>query len=279
MYDKDKTEIIMVVPGKTSNFAIPNTVTSIDDFAYAYCMGLEELEIPASVTTIGMAPFAYCISLQKLTVAEENSAYTSENNMIFNKDKTTLVAAIPSGSVVVPKNVTVSTYAFAMTMNESVVLSEGVTLSPYAFAMSQIGSITLPKNLDVSTAFAECAIGSVTYNGSKKDWEKFITDNAFDDEDNPFEYSTVKCLYGTSTVKSGNIFTVAVDEDYKDKTIVIAFYKNGVLTDVQKKVYAGEDLKFTASGDYTDVKTIVWNSISDIKPLCKAEISSNILNS
>lgn len=278
VYDKNKTKIIMVVPGKTSNFVIPDTVTSIDNFACAYCMGLTGVEIPASVESIGMAPFAYCISLKKLTVAEENSAYTSENNMIFNKDKTTLVAAILSGNVVVPKNIMVSPYAF-MSMYESIILSEGVTLSSSAFAMSQIGSITLPKKINVSTAFAECTIDSVTYNGSKKDWKKFITDNAFDDDENPFEDSTVKCLYGTSTLKSDNTFTVEVDEDYKDKTIVIAFYKNGVLTDVQKKVYAGEALTFTAPGDYTDAKTMVWNSILDIKPLCKAEISSNISNS
>ena len=50
------------------NSIIPNSVTSIGDYAFYGCTGLTELTLPNSVTSIGTGAFAYCRGLTKLTL-------------------------------------------------------------------------------------------------------------------------------------------------------------------------------------------------------------------
>ena len=47
---------------------IPNSVTSIGDWAFYECRGLTSIEIPNSVTSIGEAAFAYCSGLTSVTI-------------------------------------------------------------------------------------------------------------------------------------------------------------------------------------------------------------------
>ena len=47
---------------------IPNNVTSIGPFAFAYCDGLTSVTIPNSVESIGHAAFAYCWDLTSVTI-------------------------------------------------------------------------------------------------------------------------------------------------------------------------------------------------------------------
>lgn len=46
---------------------IPNTVTSIDAYAFYYLSHMTEITIPASVTSIGEGAFAQCINLTSIT--------------------------------------------------------------------------------------------------------------------------------------------------------------------------------------------------------------------
>lgn len=73
-----------------ASIVIPNTVTSIGDTAFSSC-GLASVTIPASVTSIGNCAFANCSNLTEFTVIEENSNYTSDNGVLFNKGKTELI--------------------------------------------------------------------------------------------------------------------------------------------------------------------------------------------
>ena len=47
---------------------IPNSVTSIGDFAFYYCSSLESVTIPNSVTSIGYDAFSGCSSLASVTI-------------------------------------------------------------------------------------------------------------------------------------------------------------------------------------------------------------------
>ncbi|MCL2630621.1 MAG: leucine-rich repeat domain-containing protein [Firmicutes bacterium] len=67
LYNKDKTELVLAPPaGIKGNFAIPDTVTSIGDFAFNGCVGLTSIEIPSGVTSIGNSAFQDCINLVSL---------------------------------------------------------------------------------------------------------------------------------------------------------------------------------------------------------------------
>ena len=78
---------------KTIN--IPNSVKKIEERAFWNCRSLESIYIPSNVIKI-YKPFVGCIKLQTINVDEKNTAYTSENGVLMNKNKTTIVA-YPSG--------------------------------------------------------------------------------------------------------------------------------------------------------------------------------------
>ena len=90
------------------SIVIPDTVTVIDKKAFFRCSSLTSIRIPDSVTKIGDAVFLYCTHLTELTVDNKNPVYCSENNILYTKDKTHLIAAAGGlkGRVVLPDTVT-----------------------------------------------------------------------------------------------------------------------------------------------------------------------------
>ncbi|MBP5477527.1 MAG: leucine-rich repeat domain-containing protein [Paludibacteraceae bacterium] len=73
-----------------TSIKIPNSIISIGHNAF-YCESLTSIEIPNSVKSIGYRAFAECGFLTAIDVAKDNPNYCSENGVLFNKDKTTLI--------------------------------------------------------------------------------------------------------------------------------------------------------------------------------------------
>lgn len=53
---------------KITNITLPDSVTSIDNFAFQYCSSLTNITIPDSVINIGTATFDSCSSLTQITI-------------------------------------------------------------------------------------------------------------------------------------------------------------------------------------------------------------------
>ena len=69
LYNKDRTKIIQYAVGKKQNsFSIPNSVTSIGEYAFAYCSNLTSVTIPDSVISINNNAFDKCSSLTTVTI-------------------------------------------------------------------------------------------------------------------------------------------------------------------------------------------------------------------
>lgn len=78
------------------NVIIPSRVTSIGNSAFDGCTSLISITIPSGVTSIGETTFSNCESLVSIEVEQENSAYSSVDGVLFNKEKDELVA-FPGG--------------------------------------------------------------------------------------------------------------------------------------------------------------------------------------
>ena len=71
LFNKDKSELITYPAGKTdSEYAIPNSVTSIGNYAFACSTNLTSVSIPNSVTSIGYDTFEDCTSLTSVTIPD-----------------------------------------------------------------------------------------------------------------------------------------------------------------------------------------------------------------
>ena len=105
---------------------IPNSVTTIGDSAFAFCDSLTNINIPNSVTTIGNWGLGACKFLTSITIPNsvvtiignpfnswhgnlynESKAFIYEDHVLFNKNKTTLIAYIAKETnYTIPNSVT-----------------------------------------------------------------------------------------------------------------------------------------------------------------------------
>ena len=96
---------------------IPNSVTTIGESAFLFCKSLTNINIPNSVTTIGEGAFSGCDSLRSITIPSsvvtingnpfllwhghlynESEAFIYEDHVLFNKNKTILIAYRAKGT-------------------------------------------------------------------------------------------------------------------------------------------------------------------------------------
>ncbi|MBN2703660.1 MAG: leucine-rich repeat domain-containing protein [Pontiellaceae bacterium] len=140
-------------------------VTTIGSQAFYSCSELTSITIPDSVTSIEQQAFANCYRLSALQVDSDNSLYSSESGVLFNKNKTTLIT-FPSGfdgEYVIPDNITsIGTNAFfACHRLTNVTISSSVTtIGAEAFAnCSKLTSITIPDSVTNigARAFKSCS--------------------------------------------------------------------------------------------------------------------------
>lgn len=168
------------------SLAIPEKVKTISDSAFTYT-GLVSIVLPKSLKSLGNSVFSGSESLKSIKVHEDNSYYSSSEDILYNKDKTTLICC-PSGyegAVVIPDSVEkIDEYAFylckkvtSITIPDSVVeigrnafayceslteielpdSIEEIPVASFAYC-TKLKSISLPNNLTTigNTAFASC---------------------------------------------------------------------------------------------------------------------------
>ena len=137
----------------------------IADDAFSGCSVLTSVTIPNSVTSIGDYAFSHCSSLTEIIVSSNNEKFSSDNGVLFNKDKTILIK-YPEGkndkSCTIPNSVTsIVDYAF--------------------YNCSGLTSITIPNSIISigSSAFSGCQNLNTVYNYSLLEIVKGSSDNGY----------------------------------------------------------------------------------------------------
>ena len=123
-----------------TSITIPNSVKTIEASAFWGCEGLTNVFLPNSVETIEASAFGSCENLKSINVAKDNSHYSSENGVLFDISKKTLIQ-YPcgiKGKYVIPNSVT--------------------TIGEGAFMYCGITDVTIPNNVKTigAGAFGAC---------------------------------------------------------------------------------------------------------------------------
>ena len=161
---------------------IPESVMSIGDSAFYDCQNLTNIMIPENVTNIESCAFAWCLSLKNILVSERNTAYVSVDGVLFNKDRTSLIA-YPAGkestSYIIPGSViSIGDRSFNGCLRLiNVTIPNGVTsIGSYAFSSCHgLPSIIIPESVSSikSAAFNGCDnLKDVYYTGNRTQWDK-----------------------------------------------------------------------------------------------------------
>jgi len=162
-----------------TSVTIPNSVTSISDYAFQFCTSLSSLTIPSGVTSIGSYAFSNCSGLTSVTIPD---GVTSIGSSAFINCKGLSSVTIPSGITTINSNL----FSGCISLT-SVTIPSGVTsISNFAFQnCSGLTSVTIeaitPPTLGI-TVFAStnnCPIyvpsESVETYKSKSGWSSYAS--------------------------------------------------------------------------------------------------------
>lgn len=167
-----------------TDLVIPNTVTTIKDYAFYEATCLKSVTISDSVTSIGKYAFCGCSGLTDITIPD---GVTSVGWSAFY-DTSIEKACLPA----------LACSAFHSNKLKDVVITSGNTIKMMAFdGCGNLTAITIPKSITSIKldAFKECSkLKKVYYCGTLADWSKIIISSSNKNLTNAtiYYYSAIK---------------------------------------------------------------------------------------
>jgi hypothetical protein len=291
---------------KITSVTLPNTIETIGEGAFSNCSNLTEatihggvigngvfyqctalssVNIGEKVTGIGDYVFFECIALTRVEVAEESSAYSSSDGVLYDKGRHTLLhypVGKPDRSFSIPGTVTaLGESAFQSSLLSSVTIPESVTtIGVWAFGDCQnLTSISLSRNvtsisasafnyctglaaIDVAAAnTAYSSSGGVLYDKNKTIILRYPPNKADVSSyalpatvGEIVEYAFSDCLHLSSITMLGNVTTIGFGAFTRSKIKSVSLPRSVHFIDV----YA-----FSTCMDLTDL-TVFWNNPSEV---------------
>ena len=145
LFNKEKS-VLICCPGGKTEYSIPNSVTSIGDYAFYDCDGLTSISIPNKVTSIGDFAFYCCDGLTSISIPNK---VTSIGDSAFDSCTSLTSISIPDG-----------------------VTSIGVSAFSHCKSLT---SISIPNKVTSigDFAFYYCySLTDVYYSGTEDQWNK-----------------------------------------------------------------------------------------------------------
>ncbi len=200
--------------------SIVQGVTSIGTNSFAMCENLTSVTIPDSVTSIDASAFRGCENLSNLYVGSNNSSFTYENGVLYDKNKTKVVLYLSTN---------LSTdYAIPYGI---------VSIGAFAFGNSSgFESITIPDSVVIIEDFAfynNKSLKSVTIGAGVK----IIGDDAF-----------YNCENLSVVTMGNNVETIGDEAFYNCNRLSSIFIPAGVKTIGDEAFYSCDDLSSISFG-------------------------------
>ena len=171
----DGTVEISKYIGSDKEITIPDTidgkkVTSIGNYVFENCIGLESITIPENITNIEHMAFHYCTNLESINVDVNNNIYSSIDGVLFNKeqDKIIFFPYNKSDSYEIPDSVTsIGNWAFknCSSLTNITIPNSVTSIGERAFSeCANFTSITIPDSVTSigEGAFSSCSLTSIT---------------------------------------------------------------------------------------------------------------------
>jgi hypothetical protein len=257
LFSKNKATLILYPAGRTGAYTIPNFVTAIGSYAFSGCLELTSVTIGNSVGYIptNMESFAFsgCTKLKEINVAAENTTYSSDDGVLFSKDKATLIlypAAKTAPTYIIPNSVTsIGEHAFQGSMGlTSINIPNSVTeIGTGAFSYCVVlTSVSIPNSVASMGAWVFAGCTGLNQFINRKETPQTIGDDAF----GYITVADVKLFVPSSALdayKAANGW-----RNFSAKTAAIPFT-------VKDEIAVGETLaEFDEAAGYTGAKNITW---------------------
>ena len=181
-YSMDWKRLLRAPENLSGKYSIRKGVKVIGDRAFALCVSLTSINIPNCVTTIGDGAFENCVSLTSITIPNsvvtiigkpfylwhgnlynESKAFIYEDHVLFNKDKTTLIAYIAEETnYTIPNSVTTigdSAFVWCDSLTNINIPNSVTTIEDGAFEdCKSLTNINIPNSVTTigNRAFGGC---------------------------------------------------------------------------------------------------------------------------
>ena len=202
--------------GQLTEIVLPNGLTTLGDQAFAGCGKLTSVTIPATVTSIGENCFEYCSGLTAFNVDAANPNYASEDGVLFDKEKTTLLLYPinkPEPAYTVPATVTTI-------VPRAICQCEFLTSATIPASVASIGNMNLYNCYALTEIIVDAANASyssadgVLFNKDKTTLIRFPSGILSDEYTIPATVTTVEeiafadCYWLTTVVVPNTVETI-----------------------------------------------------------------------
>ena len=271
---------------------IGNDVTTIKESAFYYCSSLKQVTIPASVTDISYnRVFGQCSDLTQIDVESGNTAYCSEDGVLFNKNKTMLMRypeGKPETSYIIPEGVTtIIQYAFESCKNLTAVIIPSSMTAIVNNAFFHCSSL----NKVIVRATEPPGMGSNVFYAVDKSIPVYVPKESLDAYKTAEVWKEFTNLQAISTEFTVDKLKYNVTDLVANTVEIIYGYVKGALNIPATVTYAGTKYKVTSIGAEAfyeaDITSLtIPDGITDIKysafarcmELTEVNISKSVTN-
>ena len=192
-----------------TKLVIPDDVTEIKKYTFTQCKSITDVIIHSGVTDIDVGSFLECGNLESFQVNEDNPAYSSDDGILFNKQKTELIRFpnVKAGDYEIPHSVTdIAKDAFSYCTNiMDIIIHPGITtlyMNSF-YGCRSLKSITIPSGLTNDDVFSDAFYSSnynltdIYFGGTKEEWLRInknvhpVPSDRINIYTKPFDYTDV----------------------------------------------------------------------------------------